>query len=280
MIELLPTVLVDGLCFPECPRWRTDRLWFSDMRGTRFVHTVGLSGHVERVVNVPQRPGGLGWLADGSLLAVSADDNRLMRLIGGELVLAADMSQYQGGPANDMVVDGSGRAYVGNQGSDLLAGEPLTPTAILRIDAATGTCHVAADDVITPNGMAITQDGSRFIVAESRANRLTAFVVGADGTLGNRELFADLGEMPDGICLDTLGAVWVALPRAHVVLRVLASGEITHKVSTGELHARACMLGGPNRRTLFVCAGASLDPDSRTGVIATVEVTVPGAGWP
>jgi sugar lactone lactonase YvrE len=57
--------------------------------------------------------------------------------------------------------------------------------------------------------MVVTPDNSTLILAESYANRLTAFDIAADGGLSNRRVWADLdGGVPDGICLDADGAVW------------------------------------------------------------------------
>src|SRR5689334_1708110 len=109
-----PTVLVDGLHFPECPRWREDKLWFSDILGQKVL-TTDLAGHVEEVVAVPALPAGLGFLPDGQLLVASQRDRRVSRLAAGNLQLVVDLADQEPEPArlNDMVVDAEGRAYVG-----------------------------------------------------------------------------------------------------------------------------------------------------------------------
>jgi sugar lactone lactonase YvrE len=182
-----------------------------------------------------------------------------------------------------MVVDGAGRAYVGNFGFDRHRGEPQRTTCLVRVDPDGGVTR-AADDLLFPNGTVITPDGKTLIVGETFANRLTAFDVAADGSLSNRRLFVQLeGCFPDGICLVAEGAVWVADARNPRVIRVFDRGRIDRTVSTGERFAFACMLGGPDRRTLFVCTNTGSGPamaEKTDGRIEAIRVQTPGAGWP
>ncbi len=275
-------VVVDGLTFPEAPRWRDGKLWFSDFYSHRVL-AVDLAGKVETVADVPQRPSGLGWTPDGHLLVVSMLDRRLLIFDGARSRVVADLSALATGPCNDMVVDAAGRAYVGNFGFDRHRGEPPRTTCIARVDPD-GRVVRAADDLHFPNGTVITPDGKTLIVGETLAHRLTAFAIDATGELSNRRLFAQLdGCFPDGICLDADGAVWVADARSPRVVRVLDGGRIDRTISTGERCAFACMLGGPDRRTLFVCTNTGSGPamaDKTDGRIEAIRVDVPGAGWP
>jgi sugar lactone lactonase YvrE len=278
-----PQILLDGLTFPEGPRWRDGRLWFSDFYSHR-VMTLEPSGRATTVAEVPQQPSGLGWTPDGRLLVVSMRDKRLLRLEEGRLVEAADLSALAGGPCNDMVVDARGRAYVGNFGSDRHHGEPLRSTCLIRVDPD-GTATRAADELWFPNGTVITPDGRTLVVAETYGHRLTAFDVAADGSLGNRRIHAALEEdcFPDGMCLDAEGAIWVADARGHRLLRVFEGGRIERTVSTGEQGAFACMLGGEDRRSLYICTCVASGPavaEKRAGRIEMIRVDVPGAGWP
>lgn len=276
--------LLDGLTFPEAPRWRDGRLWFSDFY-THRVLTVTPDGTAKTIVEIPQRPSGLGWTPDGTLLVVSMLDRLVLklRLDDGTLRVHADLSAVATGPCNDMVVDGEGRAYVGNFGFDRHQGEPPRPAVLARVDPD-GTVTAVANDLMFPNGTVITPDGRTLIVAETIGNRLTAFERERDGRLTNRRVWADLGEnFPDGICLDAEGAIWVADPRKNVVLRVHEGGRRSRAIPTGDRGAYACMLGGEDRRTLFVCTNTISGPKAaeRTdGRIETIRVDVPGAGWP
>ena len=273
--------LVDGLCFPEGPRWHEGRLWFSDMHAQQVL-AVDAGGRVETIAAVPEDPSGLGWLPDGRLLVVSMRDRRLLRLDPDGLVPAADLSGVAPFHCNDMVVDASGRAYVGNFGFDLHGGaEPATTT--LALVEPDGAVRVVADELRFPNGTVITPDGRTLVIGESFGACLTAFDVAEDGSLSGRREWARMqGAVPDGICLDEEGAIWVASPVSGEVLRLREGGEVTRRIEV-EHQAYACMLGGPERRTLFVCTAASADPaeaDARTGRIELVEVDVPGAGLP
>lgn len=276
-------VLLGGLTFPEGPRWHERRLWFSDFYSHRVL-AVDLAGKAETIAKVPTRPSGLGWRKDGTLLIVSMLDRSLLALARGALRPIADLSALAGGLCNDMVVDGADRAYVGNFGYDRHAGEAPRSTCLIRVDPD-GSLHRAAEDLMFPNGTVITPDGKTMIVAETYAHRLTAFDVAADGTLARRRLFAALdGRFPDGICLDAEGAVWVADARGHDVIRVRDGGAVAETIGVGsDRTVFACMLGGDDRRALFLCTSTGSGPamaEKTDGKIETMRVAVPGAGLP
>ena len=148
-----------------------------------------------------------------------------------------------------------------------------------------------AGDIQFPNGMVITPDDRTLIISESFAGQLTAFDIDADGGLSNRRVFAK-GLGPDGICVDADGAVWVSTGGSSIV-RVADGGEILQRVEFGENRAPfALMLGGPDRRTLFIMTAEWRADDSitsnlerlssgpRTGEILALPVSTPGAGRP
>ena len=279
------TVLVDGLAFPEGPRWHNEKLWFSDMH-THHVMTTDLDGNTEKVVDVPGQPSGLGWLPDGRLLVVSMVDRRLLRLDPDGLTEVADLSELASFHCNDMVVDQQGRAYVGNFGFDIFTQGVTPSSAEIVLVTPEGDARVVADELLFPNGSVITPSGDTLIVAETGAARLTAYQIAPDGTLAKRRIWAALGEgvAPDGICLDLEGAIWVASPGSGAeVLRVCEGGEVTHRVKVTTV-PYACMLGGPDRRTLFVLTAETAHPNEaqakRSGRIEMVGVAVPGAGFP
>jgi sugar lactone lactonase YvrE len=275
--------VLGGITFPEGPRWHEGRLWFSDFYTHRVI-ALTEEGWAETMAHVPQQPSGLGWRPDGTMLVVSMLDRRLMKLEHGELSVVADLSGVAGGPCNDMVVDAAGRAYVGNFGFDRAGGEPQQDAALARVDPD-GSVQVAAEGLAFPNGAVITPDGKRFIIGETLGHRLTAFDVAADGGLSGRRVFADLpGVWPDGICLDAEGAVWVADARGGRVVRVKEGVGVVETIAMAEgRHAFACMLGGADRKTLFLCTSTASGPvmaDKRDGAIEAVRVAVPGAGLP
>ncbi len=275
-------ILLEDLTFPEGPRWHEGRLWFSDFYAHEVI-AVDMAGQRETIVKVPGQPSGLGWTPEGRLLVVSMTDRRLLRLDPDGLVEVADLSALANYHCNDMVVDGDGGAYVGNFGFNSHDGSEFKAADLIRVDPDGGV-SVAAEGLAFPNGSVITPDGDTLIVGETRGNILSAWDRAPDGGLSNRRVWANLGGgFPDGICLDANGAVWVADPRNNETIRVLEGGVVTDRISTGEMGSFACMLGGAERRTLFICTCLQSGPDTaalRSGRIETVEVKVPGAGWP
>lgn len=279
-----PDVLLDGLVFPEGPRWHDGALWFSDMHDRRVVRFDPATGAAATVAGVPNQPSGLGWLPDGRMLVVSMTDRRVLRQEpDGALVEHADLSDLAPWHCNDMVVDARGGAYVGNFGFDMYGGGAPRPTNIVYV-APDGAARSVADELGFPNGMVITPDGATLVVGESFGGRLTGFSIGADGSLTGRRTFAQLdGAVPDGICLDAQGAVWSACPISNRVLRVADGGEVLAEIPI-DRGAFACALGGADGRTLFVCTAATHDPSEapglRSGRIEAVTVEVPGAAPP
>jgi sugar lactone lactonase YvrE len=284
MNERTTEILLDGLAFPEGPRWHEDRLWFSDQHDKRVV-AMDVEGKAETIVEVPNQPSGLGWLPDGRMLVVSMLDRRVFRRErDGALVLHSDLTALAPGSCNDMVVGPSGRAYVGNFGFDMYGGESPRDTCVIAVEPD-GSARVGADGIAFPNGSVITPDGKTLLVGESWGRRITAFEIADDGTLGPGQLWAQLDHCTvDGMCLDAEGAIWVACPFTGTVRRILEGGDCTDIVRGTHPGAFACMLGGADRRTLFVCTAPTHVPAetviAREGRIEIVKVDVPGAGWP
>ena len=281
-------VLIEGLTFTEGPRWHDGRLYFSDFF-THRVLAVDTKGNMETIVETPQQPSGLGWSPDGSMLIVSMNDQKLLSFSNGELSEVADLSQLATHFCNDMVVDKKGNAYVGNFGFDLHAGEPIKPTNIILVRPGEEPC-VVAENVFFPNGTVITPDDKTLIVGETFASCLTAFDINEDGTLANRRVWADLRSIedgytpvPDGICLDAEGAIWVASPSTNDVIRVQEGGALLDKVEV-DRGAFACMLGGENGNTLFISTANDSTEETclkeRSARIEVIDVDVPRAGLP
>ncbi len=281
-MELDTTTLARGFAFPECPRWRDGRLWFSDQHDG-LVHALTMDRQIESFA-VPGRPSGLGWLPDGDLLVVSMLEHRLYRRRDGRLSVHAELAAVHPGNSNDMVVDAAGRAYVGNIGYDFDGGEAFRPTAIALV-TPDGAVSVAAENVACPNGSVITPEGASLIVAESSGFCLAEYDIEADGRLTGRRLFADLGDIvPDGICLDDEGCIWVAAPFAGAALRVRRGGEIVDSAPIRDGQAYACMLGGADGRDLFICCATGHAPhetvEARAGRIDLARAPAARAGWP
>jgi sugar lactone lactonase YvrE len=278
-------VLVDGLAFPEGPRWHDGNLWLSDMQGFEVLR-LSPRGERSRVAQVPGGPSGIGFLPDGRLLVVSQHDRRVMRVEAtGELREHADLRQFATWHCNDMIVDRHGRAYVGNYGDGSVPPDPPRPSDLVLV-LPDGSCRIVAGGMEFPNGMAISADGGTLIVAETRSvpPRLTAFSISTDGSLSDRRVIATFGrELPDGICLDAEGAAWVASPFTCEALRVAGDGEIVDRVSTGDHGVYAVALGGTDGHTLFLCTSSTWLPEEarrlRSGAVRTLRVEVPAPAY-
>jgi sugar lactone lactonase YvrE len=273
-------VLLAGCGLVESPRWHSDRLFFSDWSAGEVI-AVDLAGRSEVMARVKSLPLCTAFRPDGQLLIVSSQDGKLLRREpGGSLVTHANLGQTGW---NDIVVDGRGNAYINRAGFDMLAGEPFQPGFVALV-SADGSVREVADDIALPNGMAVTADNSTLIVADSYRHHLVAFDIGADGGLSGRRVWADLGEAaPDGICIDAEDAVWYAdVPNKRCV-RVAEKGTVLRTVEL-DRGGFACALGGPGKTTLFIVAAEwrgwkeMVAPGS--GQVLSIEVEVPGAGWP
>ncbi len=271
-------VLLSGLGFPEGPRWRNGKLFFSDAVGGKVI-AVDEKGKSEIIVKMQDFPSGLGFLSDGRILVVSMQNRCLMRLDPEGLKIHADLSKLTKFNCNDCVTDAYGRTYVGNWGSKSPE-PPSDPTCVIMVSQA-GKARVVAEDLLFPNGCIVTPDCKTFIVAETHGGRLTAFDIEPSGNLTNRRIWAEIeGFSPDGICLDEEGAIWVANPSKAEVLRVLEGGKITSSIKVKNTNVYACSLGGVDGRTLFICTNQFFYGKKLSGKIEFLEVEVPGVEIP
>src|SRR5712691_1108057 len=272
--------LLTVLGFGESPRWHEGRLWFSNW-GMQEVVAVGLDGKSEVIVRVPTAiPFCIDWLRDGRLLVVSGQEGLVLRgEPDGSLETHADLRGLSDKGWNEIVVDGRGNAYINGGGPGPSA------LGIIALVSSDGAARQVADGIAFPNGMAVMPDNSTLIIAESHGKKLTAFDIGADGGLSSRRVWADLGDgVPDGICIDVDNAVWYAdVPNKRCV-RVREGGEVLQTISV-DRGCFACMLGGVDKRTLFIMAAewhgfAKMMDGLGTGQVLTVEAPARGVGWP
>jgi len=275
-----------GLKFTESPRWHDGKLWFLDIHD-KGIKTVDPSGAVRTVHELPFIPNAFGITPEGTMVVGDAFQRQIHRVAGAGLQLVADISGLTTFCLSDGIVDAKGRLYVGDIGYNFMdpAAKPVDTCVIVLVDTD-GRASVVADALSFPNGMVITPDGRTLIVGETLGHRLTAFDIQEDGSLGNRRVWAQLPSSvgPDGICLDAEGAVWCANPEgSDSVVRVREGGEIADRIPL-DTHAYAVMLGGPERKHLFISASDSHDPveihRNPSATFRVVEVDVAGAGIP
>lgn len=276
------TVIHTGVDFGEGPRWHDGRLWFSDFY-RQGVYSLGGDG--ERLeVEIDDRPSGLGWMPDGTLLIVAMTSQRLLAVSpSGVQREHADLSAIATEKCNDMVVSADGHAYVGNFGFDLEAGASFEPAYLAHVTPEGGV-HRVDHPLSVPNGSVITPDGSTLLVGETFAGRYTAFDLADDGSPTNPRIWAEFDALtPDGCCLDAEGAIWVSDFVGKRFVRVHEDGTISREVPTDE-HAVACMLGGSAGTTLYGFLSPGSHPDEVAGNgltrVVAIETDVPRAGLP
>lgn len=277
-------ILATGLAFGESPRWHDERLWVANW-GTGQIVTVDDQGTTEVALTIDATlPYCFDWLPDGRLLVVSGRAGLLLRQeTDGTLATHADLRKLSRNPWNEIVIDQRGNIYVNGGGPQPSPGEQFGPGTIVLI-RPDGSIVEVADDIAFANGMAITPDGRSLLLAESYGQRLTAFDIADDGTLANRRVWAHLDGFPDGICLDEEGAVWYADVPSRCCVRVCEGGEVLDTVHV-DRGCFACMLGGVDRRTLYIVAAEwrgfeHMVNGARTGLVLTFPVQHRGVGSP
>jgi sugar lactone lactonase YvrE len=274
-----PRELLRDLVFPESPRWYDGRLWFSDVFDSRLVRVD--DGRAVTVASFDDMPSGLGFLLDGTPLVVLMRSRRLVTIRDGVVSTHADVSGLTG-RINDMVVAPDGRAFVG-------CGVPRdSGSGGMIVVEPDGAARVAAIGIPRPNGVVLTPDRRTVIYAASDERVLMAFDIDGDDNLSNLREWADLGgRMPDGICLDADEAVWAGT-LADGYVRVREGGEILDTITTGGGRLDiACVLGGDDRRTLYMASAVTTfeqlargEGHTSKGSILTSDVATSGAGWP
>ncbi|HEX5507624.1 MAG TPA: SMP-30/gluconolactonase/LRE family protein [Pseudolabrys sp.] len=266
--EKAPAVLLNERGLVESPRWHDGCLWFADWTAGEIL-SLASDGAKRIEARAAAPPLSFDFAPNGTMFVVAAGaDHLLCQQRNGQLSPFASFGKAGGW--NEIVIDAAGRIYV--NGPQLL---------LVRPD---GSVEVQAEGFAFPNGMAISGDGRTLVCAESHGRRLTAFAVGQDGRLSDRRIWATLPGPPDGICFDAEGAIWYADVPNACCRRVREGGELLQEIKL-DRGAFACMLGGGDRRTLFITAarwfGMDRIPDiAGTGQVQAIDVAVSGAGWP
>ena len=262
MTEL--TTFATGLQMGESPRWHEGRFWMCDWMAGEIL-AFGADGHREVVATVEGLPLSIDWLPDGRLVATTPTG----------LMAGAPLTPYgaAGESFNEIVVGHDGRCWVDVPGA--MPWEDPAPGIVAVVDPD-GSWRQVAGDVWFPNGMVLIDD-TTLVVAESHADRLTAWTITDSGDLVDRRVWAELGEgsAPDGICVDVDGAIWYASVPGERCVRVARGGRVLDTV-IADRGCFSCALGGEDRRTLFVVANRWSGQGASDGVVLTRRVDVAG----
>src|SRR6202165_1662869 len=274
--------VLDGGRYFEGPRWHSGRLWFVDCRDRTLPSLAPSGGCQQHAKFEDDTPCGLGFLPDGRLVVLTMFRKRLMSYADGKLSLYADLSGIATGTIDDMIVDGRGRAYVGDLGFDLPPPPDRGAVGRIILVMPDGETRVVADGLRFPNGIAVSADNSRLVVAEMDGECLADYDIAADGGLNFRRRFGNM-KAPDGICLDREQAVWVASFDEDAFIRVDRDGHELQRLEVLGRRAIACALGGAARRTLF-CLSAATSPEElrqrkSSARIDVADVEISGAGY-
>jgi sugar lactone lactonase YvrE len=275
--------VLDGGRYFEGPRWHAGRLWFVDCMDRTLLSLAPSSECEQHAKFDDDTPCGLGVLPDGTLIVLTMFRKRLMTYSDGELSLYADLSGIASGTIDDMIVDGLGRAYVGDLGFDLPPPSDRGAVGRILLVMPDGASRVVADGLRFPNGIAVSADNSRLVVAEMDGACLADYDIEPNGDLKLRGRFGSM-KSPDGICLDQEGAVWVAAFEEDAFIRLDPNGRELQRIEVPGRRALACVLGGPERRTLFCLSAATSYEELRqrksSARIDVVDVEIAGAGYP
>ena len=277
---MLRLILDHGSYF-EAPRWRGGRLWLVDAGARTLIRLTG-DESPEIVCNLDGIPAGLGFLQNGDPVVTDMHGRSLVQCAGGRPSQYTDLSSITG-TIDDMTIDGHGRAYVGDLGFDMKEGFKDGPYGRLILVEAGREPRIVAEGLNFPNGIAISGDGRRLVVAETNGGCLACYAVRPDGTLQFERRIGRF-KTPDGLCFDREGAVWVSLLDEASFVRVTPDGTIVDRISVPGRRGVACVLGGADRRTLFCISMEQkqivpTDRKPRSFLDAAV-VEVPGEGYP
>ncbi|MBR0895006.1 SMP-30/gluconolactonase/LRE family protein [Bradyrhizobium tropiciagri] len=277
------TTILDGGRYFEGPRWHRGRLWFVDCMA-RTLLSISPSGDLqEHAAVTDDTPCGLGVLPDGDIVMLTMFRKRLLRFSDRGLSLYADLSEVAAGTIDDMIVDGQGRAWVGDLGFNLPPPEGRGAVGRIILVMPDGSARVVADGLRFPNGIAVSSDHRRLVVAEMDGAGLADYDIAPDGALSLRGRLGHMSD-PDGICLDADGAVWVASFTEDAFVRIGRDGVECARINVPGRRALACALGGAERRTLFCLSAETSYEELRKGKsvsrIDVVEVDTAGDGYP
>lgn len=273
------------LCYPESPRWHEGELWFTDV----FLGEVKVLDSQNKVRVMARYDGvlsGIGWMPNGDFCAVSVFEHKVLKIDDGQFFVWADLDDEISFASNDMIIDERGHAFIGNISFNYMQGEAPRAGNIKHLDI-NGHCTTAVADIGTANGMAVSPDGSTLFVAETFADCLSAFRLDNKGQLSHKWQVASFpdGSCPDGICLDNQGAIWVACSQSCFVYRVSLQGVYLDSIALPDgVYPLACVLGGHERKTLFIMTTKTFDPVEAksllSGAIYCLDVEISGTGRP
>jgi sugar lactone lactonase YvrE len=276
-----PDLLVDARAeLGEGPVWdeRSGRVVWVDIEGRAFHETDPGTGATKshampRAISLamPRASGGfIATLEDGFW---EVDDDSTTRRI---VAVDDDAGRLR---FNDGACDPQGRLWAGTMAWDAAAGAG----SLYRLDPDLRLTRMLTGVTIS-NGLAWSPDGATMYYVDTPTLRVDAFDFdGATGTITRRRpaVTIPVGEgRPDGICVDTEGAIWVALWPGWAVRRYLPDGTLDAVMRLPVARVSSCVFGGPSLDTMFITTawnGADEEERAAQPHAGSLFVTRPGA---
>jgi len=223
-------------------------------------------------------PNGHKILADGTHLVCDASQHAVLHLDAAGKMLEPASKECNGKPLrgpNDLTLDSRNKGFYftdpGDSGKDNLIG------TVHYVDSR-GTTHLVAGGLAYPNGIVVTADGKRLLVAESQKNRVLEYAILSPGKVGLMKVFADLPKnasgrwednQPDGMCLDAAGNLYVAHYGMKQVQVLSPEGRLLARYDGGNQTTSNVAFGGPDMDQLFVTGGLAAEGNSPGGLFRT-----------
>jgi D-xylonolactonase len=268
--------LASGYGLLEGPRVdATDNLYFSDVsNGGVYCHSP--KGEVTTVIPRRRGVGGIALHADGGVVV---SGKNICHVKDGQTRILFQREDIPG--FNDIFTDSAGRVYVGSLRSDPFKEGPRTPGELWRIDSA-GDAVIMYGQVGLTNGIGFSPDGKLVYHADSAGPHLIVHDVMPDGTMKNRRAIAQMagGTIPDGLCVDEAGCIWVAVYGGRCAARYTPEGQLDGKVEVPAKAVTSVCFGGKDRRDLYLVTADNTEVPERKGTIFRTRVETPGLAAP
>jgi gluconolactonase len=264
--------VVGDLAFSEGPAWHPQGfLLFEDIPRERILR-LEADGKASVFREPSGKANGLAFDAGGRLVAAEGGSRRvsLTEKDGKVRALAEGYGGKKLNSPNDLAIDKQGRVYFTDPRYGDPAGVEQDREAVYRIDPG-GKIVRILDDVVRPNGIAISADQRTLYLADNhpdptKRRLLLAYDLAPDGTATGRRELHDFGagRGADGLTLDKQGRLWVtAGTGVHAGVYVFepnarrTSVRLLGLVATPETPTN-CTFGDRDRRTLYITTNKSL----------------------
>ncbi|MGF1598972.1 MAG: SMP-30/gluconolactonase/LRE family protein [Acidimicrobiales bacterium] len=271
-------LLAWGFGLVEGPRTDTGgALYFSDVtHGGVFRRSV--DGAVENLVPDRGRVGGIALHVDGGLVLSGPD---VVHWNDGDVRVLLHDAEV--GHWNDLQPDAEGRVLVGSVRTDLFTSDaPKVAGECVRIELD-GSATVLYDGVEVSNGIGFSPDGSTLYHSDSTTKGLWVHDVTADGTVADRRHIGRAAferGIPDGMCVDADGNLWVAHVGGRRVAKLDPGGELIDEIPVPAKAVTSVAFGGPDHDELYIVTADNLDDADKKGSIFRTRPGVAGVPTP